>query len=856
MRMEKAYDSKEVEDKIYNFWEKSGFFNPDKLPRKNDLRSKKKTYTIVIPPPNITGSLHMGHALNAIVQDILIRKKRMEGYKTLWLPGTDHAGIATQNVIEKELKKEGKTRFDLGKEKFTERVWQWKEKYGNTILNQFKKIGASCDWSRIKFTMDKDYSQAVKTAFLHYYERGWIYQGERVINWCPRCQTSLSDLELEYKEKKGHLWYIKYPLVKNSKLPARHSPALEALAGGQTTNYIVVATTRPETMLGDTAVAVNPHDGRYKNLVGKKVILPLVNKTIPIIADRLIDIKFGTGVLKVTPGHDLVDYEIAQRHNLEMIKIIGEDGKITKNAPIQYQNLKTSEAQEKIVEDLKKINLLEKIEEYTHKVPYCYRCNSRIESIPSRQWFLKMERLAKIAEGIVKKGKIKFYPKRFEKGYFDWLKNIRDWCISRQIWWGHQLPIWYCENSEQKIKNTTSKMGFAGDVVPQVFDNKTRTYRLRDHGLKIGNKVAFENSITGEIFGTATITEVQKTTVGRIDLKDKKHWKTYNRLEELIAAFKRHYPEKEINTNTSAWIYTYKFDASCPSIVNEYPPKKCSTCGCKKLKQAKDVLDTWFSAALWPFAVFGWPLKKNDLERFYPTDVLSTARDIINLWVARMIFSGMELMEKIPFKVVYIHPTVLTKEGKRMSKSLGTGTDPLELIEKYGADATRFGIAYQIGKNQDIRFTEENIIMGKKFCNKLWNAARFVLMNKPGWIDADFSGFTRIKNLMPADKKILKTLNKTIKAVNKNLENFEFGKAAQTLYHFFWHEFCDIYIEKSKKQLQTTNSKLQTTKILLYVLLTSLKLFHPFIPFITEEIYQNLPIKNKKTCLMIKNWPI
>ena len=680
--LSKTYNPKIVEDKIYQLWEKSGFFNPDKTPNK-----KKESFCIVIPPPNITGSLHMGHTLNDIIQDILIRQKRMEGFKTLWLPGTDHAGIATQNVVEKELKKEGKTRFDLGRELFNKRVWQWKKKYGNIILDQLKKTGASCDWSRTRFTMDKEYSEAVKTAFLHYFKKGWIYRGKKVVNWCPRCQTSLSDLELEHKEEKGKLWYLKYPLVKNQK-------------------SITVATTRPETMLGDTAIAVNPKDKKYKDLIGKKVILPLVGREIPIITDRLVDPEFGTGAIKVTPAHDLTDYEIAQSHKLESIQVINEKGEITKAAPIPYQGLKVLEARKKVVEDLKNQGFLEKTEDYVHQVPKCYRCSTTIELIPSWQWFLKMKELAKIAEEPVRKGKIKFYPKNFEKLYFDWLKNIRDWCISRQIWWGHKIP----------------------------------------------------------------------------------------------------------------------------------------------LKGETDVLDTWFSAALWPFATLGWPKKTKDLKKFYPTNVLVTDRGIINLWVARMIFSGMEFIKKIPFKQVIIHATVLTREGKRMSKSLGTGIDPISLIEKYGADATRFGIAFQIMGGQDIRFVEDNIVMGKKFCNKIWNASRFILMNKPPLINADFSGFTRIKNLTVADKKILKSLKEIIKSVNRDLEKFQFGQAAHTLYDFFWHDFCDKYIEESKGQ-KTEN------KVLLYVLLTSLKLLHPFMPFITEEIYQKLPIKNKKKCLMVEEWP-
>ncbi len=727
-----TYNPKEVEDKIYKLWQKSGFFNPDKLPGK-----RKKTFTIVLPPPNITGSLHMGHALNATCQDILIRWRRLYGYKTLWLPGTDHAGISTQNVVEKELKKEGLSRFDLGREKFLERVWQWKDKYGNIILEQFKKLGSSLDWSRTRFTLDKVYSKAVKAAFLHYYKKGWIYRGKRPINWCPRCQTSLSDLEIEYKEEKGKLWYIRYPLK-------------EQRTGEKERQYIVVATTRPETMLGDTAVAVNPKDERYKNLVGKMAILPLVNREIPIIADNLVDPKFGTGAVKITPAHNLTDYEISLKHNLPMIQVIDGEAKMTKETPLPYQGLEVLEARRKVIEDLEKLALLEKIEDYSLSLPECYRCHTTLEILPSEQWFLKMKELAKIAIKAVKSGKVKFHPRSFEKGYLNWLKNIKDWCISRQIWWGHQLPIWHCQsdrNSKSQTPNSKPK-------------------------------------------------------------------------EEYFISLEK--------------------------------PKRCPICGKCEPKQIPDVLDTWFSSALWPFATFGWPKKTKDLKTFYPTDVLFTARDIINLWVARMIFSGIEFMEKPPFKDVYIHSTILTREGKRMSKSLGTGIDPINLIEKYGTDATRWGIAWQIMGGQDMRFVEDNIVMGRKFCNKIWNATRFVLQQiSNSKLKTQNSKLQfKSKNLTSADKRILRALEKTKKSVNKDLESFRFGKAAHTLYNFFWHNFCDIYIEAAKKQ----NDE-KTKKILLYVLLTSLKLLHPFIPFITEEIYQKLPIKNKKRSLMIEKWP-
>jgi len=681
----KTYDPKKVEDKIYTLWQKSGYFNPDKLPRRH-----KKPYCVIIPPPNVTGTLHMGHALNATIQDILIRWRRLQGYKTLWLPGTDHAGIATQVVVEKELKKEGRNRFDLGREKFIERIWQWKEKYGDIISDQLKKLGASCDWSRTRFTMDEDYIKATEQAFSHYYKKGLIYQGEKTVNWCPRCQTSLSDLELIYQEEPAEFYYIKY-------------------------GPLTIATVRPETKLGDTAVAVNPKDSRYKNYIGKIIEIKTVlgPAKMKVIGDESVDINFGTGAMKVTPAHDIHDFELAEKHGLEKKQVIGPDGRMTKLAG-KYAGLTVMEARKQIVEDMKKIGILEKVEPYRHNIARCYRCNAVIEPILSKQWFLKMTDLAKTAIEAVKSGEIKFIPKKWEKVYFDWLKNIRDWCISRQIWWGHKIPI----------------------------------------------------------------------------------------------------------------------------------------------EGVNDVLDTWFSSALWPFATLGWPKKTKDLKKFYPTNVLSTDRGIINLWVARMIFSGKEFMQKKPFKDVYIHATVLTKEGKRMSKSLGTGIDPVNLIEKYGADATRFGISWQIMGGQDIRFVEDNIIMGRKFCNKLWNASRFVLLQFPSFCGQKRRG-RRDASLRPpnskltvADKKILKVLDKTIKSVDKDLESFRFGRAARRLYEFFWHDFCDVYIEKSKKQVD-----LKTKKILLYVLLNSLKLLHPLIPFITEEIYQKLPIKNKKQCLMIEEWP-
>src|SRR3989339_1970494 len=672
----KPYAPKETEGRIYKLWEESGYFTPDKLPERNG-----QTFTIVLPPPNVTGTLHMGHALNATIQDILIRQKRMQGYKTLWIPGTDHAGIATQNVVEKDLKKQGISRHDLGKEKFLEKVWEWKEKYGNIILDQLKKIGSSCDWSRTRFTMDEKYSEAVRVAFLHYHKKGWIYQGERVINWCPRCQTSLSDLEIEHLEQQSKLYFIKYP-VKNGK------------------NFITVATTRPETMLGDTAVAVNQNDERYKNLIGQKLILPIQNREITVIADDSVDKEFGTGAVKVTPAHSLADAEIAERHKLPSIIIINQYGKMTNEAGKDFEGLSTKEAREKVIEKLKQLNAIEKTEDYPNRISICYRCNTAIEPRPSLQWFLKMKELAQKAVEPVKNGEIKFNDKRWEKIYTDWMSNIKDWCVSRQIWWGHKIPL------------------------------------------------------------------------DGID----------------------------------------------------------------------DVLDPWFSSSLWPFATLGWPDKNSqDLKEFYPTQFLSTDRGIINLWVARMIFSGLEFTNEKPFSQVIIHPTVLAKDGRRMSKSLGTGIDPLVLIDKYGADAVRFGLIYQMMGNQDIKFDESHLLAGKKFANKLWNIARFVVSNPPN--------SEQSSKLSKEDKEIYDKLEQVIESVAENVDNYNFGQALHIIYDFVWHDFADKYIERSK-----TRKDEECKNVLSSVLASALKLLHPFMPFITEEIWSMMPGKNKKM-LIIEKWP-
>ncbi|OGZ33063.1 MAG: hypothetical protein A2V69_03925 [Candidatus Portnoybacteria bacterium RBG_13_40_8] len=671
MEISKTYEPKQVEEKIYNLWEKGEFFKPL-------VKKGKKPFVIAIPPPNITGSLHMGHALNNTIQDVMTRYYRMTQKPTLWLPGTDHAGIATQNVVEKELKKEGKTRHDLGREKFIKRVWQWKEKYGNLILDQLKKLGCSCDWSRTRFTLDTDYVKAVETAFLHYYKKGWIYQGPRIVNWCPRCSTAISDIEIKYIPSKTKLWYLKYPLKNNE-------------------GFISVATTRPETMLGDTAVAVSPKDERYKNLIGKTAILPLMNREIPIIADRLIDPEFGTGAVKVTPAHAIVDYKMAKTHKLGIINVIGEDGKMTQDAG-KYAGLNILDARNKIIEDLKTQNLLEKEEDYEHSLAVCDRCGTPVEPLISKQWFVKMKKLARPAIKVVKENKIKFIPARYKKIYLEWMKNIEDWCISRQLWWGHKIPL------------------------------------------------------EGE----------------------------------------------------------------------------------------NDVLDTWFSSALWPFAILGWPKKTKDLKTFYPTTLLSTAQDIIYLWVARMIFSSLELCKKIPFRDVYIHSTVLNIEGKRMSKSLGTGLDPLELIEKYGADATRLGLLYLTSREQQaIRFSEDAIRASKNFANKLWNLNRFIQISNK----SQYSSF-KTQKLSLADKWIMSRLNELIKDTTDKIESYQMGEASRRLYEFVWHEYADWYIEMSKLQENNLN---------VYVFEIILKLLHPFMPFITEYIWQLN--HEKETPLIISEWP-
>lgn len=930
-----AYDPKSVEDKIYAIWEKDGYFAPEAHQSQADNPNKNKTFTITIPPPNITGSLHMGHALNAAIQDILIRKKRMEGYKTLWLPGTDHAGIATQNVVEKELKKEGLNRHDIGKEKLLERIWEWKEKYGNKILEQLKKIGASCDFTRTRFTMDNGYQQAVKEAFLHYYKAGLIYKAERVINWCKRCETSLSDLELEYKEEKTKLWYIKYHISKN---PAQIPTASVAEQNGnpkqirnsesKIQDYIIVATTRPETMLGDTAVAVNPKDERYKNLIGKKAVLPIINKEIPVIADKSVDMNFGTGAVKVTPAHSIIDAEIGRRHNLETVKVIGEDGKFKENSII-CNGLNVIDCRTKVLNELQSNNLLSKEEDYIHNLALCYRCGTIVENIPSKQWFLKMDKLAKRASQTVKSGKTKFHPKKWEKTYFNWLSNIRDWCISRQIWWGHQIPVWYCVNCDAikinpKIKtrlffvrhgetdwNKEGKLQGQSEIPLNEFGKeqaKKAAEKLINEKIdliissdltrcketseiikeKLKCELIFDPRLRerhGGIYHGTTVEQrteinsknnINKEQYDSIDFKfpeGESYEDVEKRILEALKEHKKNHKHKNIvvvthsgpirmirkNLDNAPFGEIIKWRAENAEILKYTISDKCVKCENGVIKQDPDVLDTWFSSALWPFATLGWPKKTKDLKNYYPTQILSTDRDIIPLWVARMIFSGLEFMKKEPFRDVIIHATVLTKEGKRMSKSLGTGIDPMDLIEKYGADATRFGLMWQAMGGQDIHWSEEHVLAGKKFANKIWNASRFVLQqidkseNQKIEIKSKFQ-IPNSKNLTKEDKKIIKELNNTIQFANKHLEKYEFGQVLHKFYDFFWHEFCDKYLEISKKQLENEKTRSNTEKVLLHTLQTSLKLLHPFMPFITEEIWSRIPIKNKKL-LIIEEWP-
>ncbi|WP_265444965.1 valine--tRNA ligase [Acetivibrio straminisolvens] len=707
----KTYDPKQVEDRLYAEWMEKGYFHAE-------IDKEKKPFTIVIPPPNITGQLHMGHALDETLQDILIRWKRMQGFCTLWLPGTDHASIATEAKIVEAMAKEGITKEDIGREKFLERAWDWKKHYGGRIVEQLKKLGSSCDWDRERFTMDEGLSRAVIEVFVRLYKKGLIYRGERIINWCPKCNTSISDAEVEYEEKAGHFWHIKYP-VKDSN------------------EFVVVATTRPETMLGDTAVAVHPDDERYKHLIGKTVVLPLMNREIPVVADEYVEKDFGTGVVKITPAHDPNDFEVGLRHNLPQIRVMNDDATMNELAG-QYKGMDRYEARKQIIKDLEELGLLFKIEDHTHNVGTCYRCSTVIEPLISKQWFVKMKPLAEPAIEVVKNGTIKFVPERFSKIYFNWMENIQDWCISRQLWWGHRIPAYYCQ-----------ECGFM--------------------------------------------------------------------------------------------------------MVENEMPDVCPKCGSSRIEQDPDTLDTWFSSALWPFSTLGWPDETEDLKYFYPTDVLVTGYDIIFFWVARMIFSGLEHMGKEPFRHVFIHGIVRDALGRKMSKSLGNGIDPLEIIDKYGTDALRFALTIGTSPGNDLRFSDEKVESSRNFANKIWNASRFVLMNFDDNLDfskVDSGKFTT------SDKWILSRVNSLTKEVTENMDKYELGIALQKVYEFIWEEFCDWYIELVKPRLydKDDETRLEAQYVLNYVLGTAMKLLHPYMPFITEEIYRHLVVDDES--IMISQWPV
>ena len=712
--MEKRYDPKSVEKKWEKFWEERGYFSP--RPGK-----KNKTFSMVMPPPNITGILHMGHAFNLTIQDIITRFKRMQGFEVLWIPGIDHAGIATQNVVERELKKEGLSREKLGREKFIQKIWEWKQRYGERIFNQMRRLGISCSWEDKAFTMDENHCRAVREVFINLYKEGYIYKGDYIINWCPHCRTALSDIEVEYEEIQGKLYYIRYPFA-NSK--------------GKSEGHIVVATTRPETMLGDTAVAVNPEDERYKKLKGKKLTLPLVGRILPLIFDSYVDPDFGTGALKVTPAHDTEDFLIGKRHNLPMINIFTRNATINEKGGA-YRGMDRYECRKKIIEDLKKKGYLEKIEDYSYRIGKCYRCGTVVEPYLSNQWFIRMKELARNAMEVVKKGEIKFYPSYWKKNYFDWLENIHDWCISRQIWWGHRIPVWYCNN--------------CGDV-----------------------------------------------------------------------------------------------------IVSHTTPARCERCGSSNLRQDEDVLDTWFSSSLWPFSTLGWPADGEKFKKFYPTSLLCSGWDILFFWVARMIMMGVKFTGKVPFRKVHIHPLIGDERGEKMSKSRGNVVDPLEVMQTYGTDAFRFSLVALKTETPYLRFSQDRVRGYRNFANKVWNVSRFVLMNLKNFSPTDLTEL--LNELELSDRWILSRYRKTVEQVTWNLENFHFPQAAQAIYQFIWSDFCDWYVELVKSRLREPSASFYIAQDILYhILKGSLKLLHPFMPFLTEEIFQRLP--EIKESIMISNWP-
>ena len=718
-KLNEKFNPKDFETKLYEKWEENGYFKPS-------MDKTKKSYCIMMPPPNVTGKLHMGHALDDTIQDILIRFKRMQGYNTLWLPGSDHAAIATEvKVVQKMKDEEGLTKKDITREDFLKRAWDWTYKYGGEIQNQQKKLGCSCDWNRKRFTMDEGLSEAVLEQFINLYKKGLIYKGKKMINWCPSCHTTISDAEVEYEDEASHLWHIRYKIKDEDR-------------------YIIVATTRPETMLGDTAVAVNPKDDRYKDLIGKKCILPIMNKEIPIIADEFVETEFGTGCVKITPAHDPNDYQAGLKHNLEIIEVFDESS-IMKNLVPEYEGMKAIDARELIVKKLESIGALVKIEDYTHNVGKCYRCHSTIEPRVSEQWFVAMKDLAKRAADSVRNDEVRFVPKRYEKMYFNWLDNIQDWCISRQLWWGHRIPVYYCDECNEMI-------------------------------------------------------------------------------------------------------------------ASKHMPEKCSKCGSTHLHQDEDSLDTWFSSALWPFSTLGWPNEDaEDYKTFYPTNVLVTGYDIITFWVSRMMTQGLELTNQNPFKDVVIHGIVRDSQGRKMSKSLGNGIDPIEIIDEYGADSLRFSVLSGTTMGNDIRYMPEKLDQASNFANKIWNAAKFIIMNTPNNVESVRENIQNIENgksLRIEDKWILSKLNKLISDITRNIENYDLGIAIDKIYGFMWNEFCDWYIEMVKSRIysENTEEKTEVCAILNYVFANCLKLLHPFMPFVTSEIYEKLVLVDDKE-LMLSKWP-
>ncbi|MDP2670911.1 MAG: class I tRNA ligase family protein [bacterium] len=819
--MEKVYEHQEVEKRWYDFWEKKGYFQP---------RESKKHFSIILPPPNANGRLHIGHAMY-VIEDIMVRYHRLLGDSTLWLPGADHAGILTQVVYERELEKSGKTRQDLGREEFFKQTYAFSQENKKQMYEQLRAMGFSLDWSREKFTLDPEITKVVYQTFKALYDDGLIYRGTRMINWCPRCATVLSDLEVVHQEKESNLWFIRYP-IKNSK------------------EFVTVATTRPETMLGDTAVAVHPQDKRYKDLVGKTAILPLMNREILIIADSYVNSEFGTGAVKITPAHDPNDYEIGQKHNLSQIQVVGLDDKMT-DLSGSYTGLDKYAARKQVVADLEKLSLIEKTDRLKNNVGVCERCATVVEPQVSLQWFVAVNKtgksgknLAKDALAAVKSKKIKIIPARFEKIYYNWMENIHDWCISRQLWWGHQIPVWYCGEPNQK------RMGFAESIVSQVLESKTKTYRLRDHSFQVGDKVVFENSGTKRVFGHGRINEVTRTTVGELPLADKAHGAVYQNVDELIAAFKKHNPDKEVTSETAAFIYGYEFIPAeklakiCGElIVSSEKPKQCPVCGNEKLTQDPDTLDTWFSSGQWPFTTLGYGQKDDsDFKNFYPTSVMETGYDILFFWVARMIMLGLYVTEDVPFQTVYLHGLVRDERGQKMSKSKNNAIDPLTVAEQYGADAVRMALVFGTGPGNDANLGEAKIKGMRNFTNKLWNIARYIIDMAPE------KTAERVEETED-DKWILAELDKTKTSVTKALDDYRFSQAAEELYDFVWRRLADRYIESTKSRRSEAQAVLEK------VLEDSLRLLHPFMPFITEEIWQRLPNK-KGTSIMVSEWPV